>query len=317
MIEEFVASRRAGWERLESLLTRARGQGGSKLTAAELEELGRGYRRVTSDLAIARRDFPQDRVARYLEQLAGRAHPVVYRREAAHWSEVKAFFTRGFPQAFRDALPYTAVAFLLVAIPFAATFLAVTIDPLLGRTMLPVDFADKVEQGQSWMQIQGAERSLAASMIMSNNIQVAFIAFAGGVLLGLGTVYVLVSNGFTLGAVAGMAATYGLGPDLGSFVAAHSGIELTVVFIAGGAGLRLGHSILSPGLLSRPAALSAAARQAIRLIFGCVPLLMIAGTLEGFVSPSALPFTAKLAVGATATIALYIYLLRPTGKIPL
>ncbi len=282
------------------------------MSAAELEELGRGYRRVTSDLAVARRDFPQDRVARYLEQLAGRAHPVVYRREAAGWVELRDFFVRGFPRAFQEALPYTTVAFLLFAVPFAASLLAVLINPLVGRIMpLPPDFVDNVERGQNWMQIEGAQRSLAASMIMTNNIQVAFIAFAGGALLGLGTVYILIENGLMIGAVAGLAATHGLGDAIISFVAAHGGIELTVVFIAGGAGLRLGRSILSPGLLSRPAALTEAARRSVRLMFGCVPLLMIAGTLEGFISPSGLPVAAKLAVGGTATVLLYAYLLRP------
>ena len=312
MIEEFVARRRASWERLEALLRQAQGRNGHSMSAAELEELGRAYRRVTSDLAVARRDFPQDRVARYLEQLAGRAHPVVYRREAAGWAEVKGFFARDFPRAFQEAGPYTALAFLLFAIPFTASFLAVLINPLVGRIMpLPPDFVDSVERGQNWMQITGAERSLAASMIMTNNIQVAFLAFAGGALLGLGTVYVLMENGLILGAVAGMAATHGLGDAMVGFVAAHGGIELTVVFIAGGAGLRLGHSILSPGLLSRPAALAEAARRSIRLIFGCAPLLMIAGTLEGFISPSSLPIAAKLAIGGTATVLLYVYLLRP------
>ncbi len=312
MIEEFVSSRRAGWERLDTLLGRARGRHGHRLSAAELEELGRGYRAVTSDLAIARRDFPQDRVTRYLEQLAGRAHPVVYRREAARWAEVKEFFTRGFPLSFQEALPYTIAAFLLFAVPFAASYAVVTLNPLAGRIMpLPQGFADQVEQGQSWLQIEGAQRSLAASMIMTNNIMVAFMAFAGGMLLGLGTAYVLVNNGLMLGTVASMAAAYGLGDALTSFIAAHGGIELTVVFIAGGAGLRLGHSILAPGLLPRRLALAGAARRAIRLMFGCVPLLMIAGLLEGFISPSSLPASAKFAVGATTTILLYFYLLRP------
>ena len=318
MIEQFIASRRAGWERLEALLGQARGRRGHRLSATELEELGRGYRRVASDLAVARRDFPHDRVARYLEQLAGRAHPVVYRREPAGWAEMRVFFTRGFPQAFQEAGPYTALAFLLFTVPFVASYLAVLINPLVGRVMpLPPDFIDSVERGQNWMQIAGAERSFAASTIMTNNIQVAFMAFAGGALLGLGTVYVLMDNGLILGAVAGMAATHGLGDAMTGFVAAHGGIELTVVFITGGAGLRLGHSILSPGLLSRPAALAQAAHRSIRLIFGCAPLLMIAGTLEGFVSPSTLPVAVKLAIGVTSTVLLYIYLLRPIKRFPL
>lgn len=291
-------------------MLRSRSGGGHRLQPSELEELGRGYRRLTSDLAIARRDFPQDRVTRYLEQLAGRAHPAVYQREAGRWGDVLEFFTTGFPQAFRDAAAYTAIAFALFSGPFLAVFLAIQLDPSLGRIMpLPPAFVDGVERGENWLRIEGPSRSLAASLIMVNNIQVAFLAFAGGVLLGLGTVYVLVNNGLAIGATSGLAAAYGLGGPLVDFVSAHGGIELTVVFIAGGAGLRLGHSVLAPGLCTRASALALAARGAVRLLFGCVPLLMIAGTLEGFVSPSSLPTAAKLGVGGTATILLYAYLL--------
>jgi uncharacterized membrane protein SpoIIM required for sporulation len=148
-----------------------------------------------------------------------------------------------------------------------------------------------------------------ASFIMTNNLQVAFLAFAGGTLFGLGTALVLVWNGLSIGAVAGLASLYGLGPELADFVAAHGGIELSVIFIAGGAGLRLGHALLRPGLLPRRQALTGAARRAVRLLFGCVPLLVVAGTIEGFLSPSPLPTGLKLAVGAGSTAVLYAYLL--------
>ncbi len=310
MIDRFVATRRAQWERLELLLAQTRGRGGHRLSAPELEELGRLYRRAVSDLAVARRDFPGDRVARYLGQLAARAHPVIYRRQATGWGTARDFFARGFPQAFREAGPYTVVAFALFAVPLIAAFVVSLTDPVAGRVILPAGpLADQIEQGHSWMDVDTILRPTMASAIMANNIQVAFLAFAGGVLLGLGTVYVLVNNGLMLGATTGMATRYGLGGTLGGFVAAHSGIELTVIFVAGGAGLRLGHALLSPGLLPRPAALAAAAQKAVRLLFGCVPLLMVAGVLEGFVSPSSLPAAAKMAVGATATLLLYGYLL--------
>ena len=311
MIDEFIEGRRPRWERLETLLRRARGRGGHRLQAAELEELGRLYRQATSDLAAARRDFPSDRVAVYLEQLVGRAHHTVYRREAGTAVAVRHFFATGFPRAFREAGPYTALAFALLADPFACAAVATLVEPLIGRIILPASpLTDQTERGQSWMEIQEGWRAPMASFIATNNIQVSFLAFAGGVLFGLGTVYVLVNNGLTLGAVAGMATAYGLGDELGGFVAAHGGIELTVVFIAGGAGLRMGHALLAPGLLPRSVALAEAARRSVMLLFGCVPLLMIAGLLEAFVSPTDLPTSIKLVIGGGATLALYAYLLR-------
>jgi uncharacterized membrane protein SpoIIM required for sporulation len=306
----FIQSRRDRWQELESLLDRARGRRKRRLSAGELETLGHLYRQVTSDLAIARRDFPQDRVRQYLEQLVGRAHPVLYHREARQWSSFFHFFTRGFPRAFREAGPYTFLAFSLTLIPFALTIVLTLIDPNIGRVILPPgELVDKIEQGQSWMQIARGDRGLASSFIMTNNIRVAFFAFAGGIVFGLGTVLVLLQNGLLLGATAGLAIRHGLGGALISFVSPHGGIEMTVIFIAGGAGLRLGHALLSPGLLSRRAALSAAAGKAVPLIFGCVPLLMIAGTLEGFVSPSGIPHVAKFIIGLIALVCLYTYLL--------
>jgi uncharacterized membrane protein SpoIIM required for sporulation len=144
---------------------------------------------------------------------------------------------------------------------------------------------------------------------MTNNIQVAILAFAGGTLLGVFTLYLLAQNGLMLGIVAGASQALGFAPNLWGFVAAHGVIELSVIFIAGGAGLQLGWSVIRPGLLTRRAALVLAARRAAQLLLGCIPLLMIAGTIEGFVSPSDLPLAAKLAVSFTSGVLMYGYLL--------
>ena len=295
---------------METLLSRSRGRRTRRLTASDIESLGRFYRQITSDLAIARRDFPNEQVRQYLEQLVGRAHPVIYQHESRQWSTFRRFFTHRFPRAFREAGPYTFAAFSILLIPFALTLVLTLIDPTVGREILPAGaLVDKIEQGQSWMQISRGDRGLAASFIMSNNIRVAFVAFAGGILFGVGTVVALVANGLILGATSGLAIQHGLGGDLISFVSPHGGIEMTVIFMAGGTGLRIGHALLNPGLLSRGAALSKAASTAITLVFGSVPLLMIAGTLEGFVSPSGIPYVAKFAVGIIALVFLYSYLL--------
>jgi uncharacterized membrane protein SpoIIM required for sporulation len=310
VIDEFIASRRQRWSRLEELIRRGRGRGGRRLTAAETEELGTTYRLATSDLAIARRDFPRDRVTRYLESLVNRAHPVVYRTEGSQWASIGRFFTTGFPQAFREAWRYTLAGFLIFVIPFLLAMTATMIDPTVGRMVMPdSEFVRQVERGETWLEIARNERALAASFIATNNIQVTFFAFAGGALFGIGTVYILINNGLQIGAVAGLASLYGLGDDLSAFVSPHGGIELTVIFIAGGAGLRMGYAMLAPGFLPRRAAVVIAANRAIRLMAGCVPLLLIAGTIEGFISPSGLPNSAKYAFGALMLVLLYAYLL--------
>ena len=296
---------------METLLSRSRGRRKRRrLAAIDIETLGRLYRQITSDLAVARRDFPNEQVRQYLEQLVGRAHPVVYQHESRQFRTFLRFFTHRFPRAFREAGPYTFAAFSIMLIPFAVTLVLTLINPTVGREILPAGaLVDKIEQGQSWMQISRGDRGLAASFIMSNNIRVAFVAFAGGILFGIGTVVALVANGLMLGATSGLAIRHGLGGALISFVSPHGGIEMTVIFMAGGTGLRIGHALLNPGLLTRRAALSKAANTAITLVFGSVPLLMIAGTIEGFVSPSGIPNVAKFAIGIVALVCLYTYLL--------
>src|SRR5579859_5094838 len=144
-----------------------------------------------------------------------------------------------------------------------------------------------------------------ATLIFTNNIQVAFLAFAGGVLFGLGTTYVLVTNGLSLGAVLGAAQFYGVAPLLWAFMSPHGYLELSCIVIAGAAGLMLGDALLRPGLLLRREALARNARRAVELVLGAAPVLVIAGLIEGFVSPSDMPIGVKLVFGPICGAALY------------
>jgi uncharacterized membrane protein SpoIIM required for sporulation len=173
------------------------------------------------------------------------------------------------------------------------------------QTLIP-----SIERKELWTNIPVAERPYASTFIMQNNIQVAFLAFGGGMLAGLYTVWTLVFNGLILGGLTGLTAHYGIGFDLWTFVIGHGVIELSVIGIAGGSGLMLGWAMLMPGLLRRRDALALAARRSVRLVIGCVPLLVIAGTIEGFISPStALPWPAHWAIGLGSGALLYAYLL--------
>jgi uncharacterized membrane protein SpoIIM required for sporulation len=166
-----------------------------------------------------------------------------------------------------------------------------------------------MERGETWTDIPAALRPVLATVIFVNNIRVSFLAFAGGVLFGLGTAYVLGLNGLFLGAVLGAARHYGVQGRLLEFVSAHGYVELTCVVIAGAAGLMLGHAQLRPGLRRRRDALAGAARRAIELVMGAAPILVAAGVIEGFVSPSALPGPAKVVIGPLAWLVLLAALL--------
>ena len=308
MLERFVSRRRRDWERLESLLDLSRAKRVEALSADEIMELGYLYRRAVADLAVVRRDFPRDRLAFYLNQLVARAHAVVYRSEAGQWRDLIFFFARGFPALFRETLAFTGAAFFIFLLAGAAGFMAVLLAPESASYLVPEQVLDSVKDRRMWTEGALPPSELMASLVMANNIRVALFAFAGGALFGTATFFVLALNGLSLGAVAGICQAYSLSLRLWSFIAPHGFIELTVIFIAGGAGLRVGYALLRPGFYPRREALALAARQVVRLLFGCVPLLVVAGIIEAFVSPSALLPEAKIGIGAGTGVMLYGYL---------
>jgi uncharacterized membrane protein SpoIIM required for sporulation len=314
--EEFVTTKRPGWERLETLLKRIRRSRLQSLEADELYELGRLYRQATSDLAVARRDWPAHPVVQYLNGLVGRAHGEIYRNEATTWRRLRDFVVLRFPQVWRQSWPFMLVSFLFFAIPTLIAFVVSYLDPTQASLLFPPAEAiveDIKAQHEWWRSINDQGRGSSATLIMTNNILVAIKAFAGGILLGLYAMYALIFNGLMLGTIAGLSQFYGFASRLWTFVAPHAPIELSVIFFAGGAGLQMGYAIVHPGLLTRSAALRVAAERAVVIMIGCVPLLIIAGLIEGFISPSYLPLWVKLAVSAGTGVALYAYLLG-TGR---
>ncbi len=311
-LDTFLHQRKSAWERLDTLLKRTQ-KNVRSLSARDLEELGRLYQATTADLALAQRDFPSQRVTVYLNGLVGRAHAHIYQGEPLRRRHLIDFYRQTFPQLYRDLLPYTTLAFGLFLLPALITFLLVWRNPDLIYVLEGPGIADlvsKVEEGRLWTEIAPSVRSAASSFILTNNIQVTFLTFAGGITAGLFSAWIVLSNGLHLGAIFGLLQYHGLSLGLGEFVVAHGFIELSVIFVAGGCGLYMGDGLIRPGLQSRRAALIERGQLSVRIILGCVPLLVLAGLIEGFISPSALPWPVKLAVGLFTGGALHYYWLR-------
>ncbi len=280
------------------------------LSPQELDELGLLYRSITSDLALAQRDFPNQQVTLYLNQLVGRAHTLIYRSKPLRWQQLVHFYRIEFSQLYRRLLPYTLAAFVLFFLPAIAAFAAVAGNPQWIYVIEGPDIAGlvaQVEEGELWTEIAPGVRSAAAGLIMTNNIQVMFLTFAGGLTAGLLTLWVLISNGMHLGAIFGLLQVHGLAGGLAEFVVAHGVVELSVIFLAGGCGLYIGDGLLRPGLSSRRDTLLQRTRIGVQLILGSVPFLVLAGLIEGFLSPSAAPWPLKVFVGVASGVALYVY----------
>jgi uncharacterized membrane protein SpoIIM required for sporulation len=291
---------------LEALLVRGRA-GVSALTHQELQELALLYRQTAADLSAAREYAANAQLAAYLNQLLGRAHNLVYAARPARTRSVLTFYARTFPRIFRETWLYTAAATALFAVGAIAGVVLSISDQGFQRFVLGGAMIDTIDRREMWTHSILSVKPLASSAILTNNLSVAFSAFALGMLAGIGTIYIMVFNGIMIGVIGAACHRAGMSVPLWSFVAPHGALELPAIFIAGGAGLLLARGILAPGLLPRRDALAESGAAAIRLLLGVFPLLIIAGVIEGFISPTALDPALKFASGAALFILLVLY----------
>ncbi|MCA1592625.1 MAG: stage II sporulation protein M [Acidobacteria bacterium] len=310
--DRFIRERKGAWQRLEDLLSLLDRSSLRRLHREEVRELGRIYRRTASDLAIARAESRDPRLVNYLNSLVIRAHGRIYRADASEGRHrILRFYARDFPRTFRRTWRYTALAFAVFMIFGAVAFLGTWRDVEFSE-LAGIDTswrASNTDAGERWWKTLNKANQIGASAIMVNNIQVMFKAFAAGALFGVGTLYVLAYNGALVGSVLALTYRAGYGNELLTFMSGHGVIELSCIFIMGGAGLLYGAAIILPGDLSRVDALRLRGREAIKLVAGCVPLLVVAGIIEGFISPAPIPPAIKLGVAAVTFIALYSYLI--------
>jgi uncharacterized membrane protein SpoIIM required for sporulation len=309
---DFIRLREKDWARLEQLLGHRVGRGA--FSAAEARELGILYRAVVSDLACARRDYEGQRVTTYLNQLLTRAHSHIYQEDVSDLRRFASYFLNTIPRTFRRTAWFTWTACLLFVLPAVIAFRLAYVDPGIAPVLGLETQREALARQTTWTDIPVESRPYASAFIMSNNIRIAILAFGGGMVLGLFAVYLLAVNGILFGAIFGLAFHYGMGMDLLDFVFAHGLLELGVIFIAGGAGLQIGYSLIDPGRHTRRDAVNLAALRAVHLIVAAIPALVVAGLIEGFVSPTNLPFAVKVVIGLSAVVLLYGYLLHGGKK---
>ncbi|MGB1252978.1 MAG: stage II sporulation protein M, partial [Candidatus Promineifilaceae bacterium] len=302
--EQFIQFRKSAWEELSSLLE----QSDTRYSTSQVTQIGRLYRATSSDLALAQRDFPYHDVTHYLNQLVARSHAVVYRSQPFTLQQIRYFLTHLIPQTYRANACFILIASLLLFLPAIYAGIDTWLNPDNARLYIPVagqGIIEEVEEKAPWFYFEGEDQPIASAMITTNNIRVSILAFAGGMTAGIYTLFVMIQNGFMLGSLLGLA-SYHEFFDLWNFVIAHGVIELSVIGIAGGAGLVLTNAMLNPGKLSRVDAIYLAGRQALILLIGAALMLIVAGLIEGFISPREfLPPPIKWGVGIGSGILMY------------
>jgi uncharacterized membrane protein SpoIIM required for sporulation len=304
----WIALRKESWSRLETLVQQVETSSLKTLSSADLREFGLLYRQAAADLSAVRADEAARTLEEYLNRLVSRAHNHIYSGDRMNLSSVWNFLSRGYPRIFRRLLPYTTVALaIFLAGALLGTLLTVA-RPQFMHAMLGPQMIDKIEHHQMWTDSILTAKPQESSRIMTNNIAVCFYTYAGGILAGLGTILLMFTNGMSIGVITTACTQHHMALSMWSFVAAHGALELPSIFISGGAGLRLASGLLFPGMLRRRDALALAGAESIRLLSGTIPLLIIAGTLEAFLSPTHAPLALKFSVSAVLLTGLCLWL---------
>lgn len=306
--QAWLARRQAGWERLHALGAALRRRGPRGLPPEELREFGRCYQQAAADLAALRQDRGAGIYAAALNGLLAQNHGLLYAAPRRRAHDSWRFYREIYPRVFRSCRgPILLAAGILVLAAVAGVALTQR-EPAFFAVLTPAPVRAAIRQHRMWTTPVLAISPTASSGIMTNNLGVAFGAFALGITAGLGTVYLLFFNGLLLGSVAAACGAAGMSWQLWSFVAPHGVLELPAICIAGGAGLRLAQGMLFPGPHPRAAALARAAGEAVRLLLGTIPLLIVAGVIEGFVSARAGPLPLKFGLAAVLAAAMAAWL---------
>ncbi len=320
-VQRWIARREKSWRQLEQLLKQAEKKGLKSLTSDQVRQMASLYRSVSADLARAQSYQISPAVIKDLRGLTTRGYSQIYQgSRRQEWSELKDFYRYGFPEVVQRSWVYIAIATLLFFIGGAIGWWYAWQDDSFMTLVLGNGFVEEVRSSKElWtVSIMGVE-PIASSGLMINNISVSFFAMIGGIAMYLKevplitppggfTVYLLVFNGVMIGCVSALVAQVNLAYDLWAFVFPHGSLELPAIFFAGGAGLLLARAILLPGQYKRIDALKVYGLQAAKLVYGIVPMLVIAGIIEGFFSPQTwIPNELKYVVGTVIFIGLVRY----------
>lgn len=302
------------YSELEKLLDQAGKLGIAALSGKDLMRLGQLYRRAAADLSVARTQGLDTRRIEYLNSVVGRSYEYVYHIIRKPYPSVRHFYSYEFPHVFRKNLQYIFTAFMIFIIAALYSGMVVVRDPGVADTIVPssVSAIESISERhigtKDWMPREA--RPIISAEIIGNNIRVSVFAFVSGIIFCIPTLYIVFQNGLFLGVIGGAIVTKGPHIALGfySFVAPHGVFELPAIFIAAGAGLLLGWKLLCPGIYSRKDAMRLAGRDAFVLVVGVASMLLIAGLIEAFFSPTMLPNPLKLSVALVLAVILFTYL---------
>ena len=255
---------------------------------ADAAQLADTYIDVTSDLAFAQTHYPDSKITRYLNNLASALHNEIYRSHRYRWQSLLTFWTHDVPLTMWEARRELLLSFTIFAVSAFVGFLSQMLDPEFCRIILGDNYVDmtlqNIAQGEPMAVYSGDSADSMFGSITLNNVRVSFVAFALGVLTSVGTGFVLFQNGVMLGAFQTLFAQHGLLWQSALAIWLHGTLEISSVVVAGAAGLAMGNGWLFPGTYPRLVSFRRGARRGLRIVVGTVPLFVVAGFIESFLT---------------------------------
>ncbi|WP_129842294.1 stage II sporulation protein M [Streptomyces sp. RFCAC02] len=304
-LDVFIAAHRAEWERLDALLrTPGRRRGGH-----EVDELVQLYRRTAGHLSLIQSSAPDPALISRLTTLVARARSEVVGTRRSSWRDAVRFFTVAFPAAcYRTRRWWVPTAVVCVLLSAVVGWWIADSEEIRASIAAPETLREMTRPGGEYETYYSSSPATAFSaQVWTNNAQAAAMCLAFGALLGLPVLWVLLQNTLNLGVGVGlMGSADRLDVFLG-LILPHGLLELTAVFLAAGAGLRLGWTVIDPGPRPRAAALAEEGRATLGMAIGLAAVLLVSGVIEGFVTPSGLPTWGRIAIGAVAELLFLVY----------
>ena len=310
-----AARQQSRWAEFEALAVRVSHGGLGALRADELPDFAARYREIAADLARLRTYGADPGLLNRVERLVAAGHNALYRDERHTFRSIWTAVLWDWPAAVVDARRYVVAGFLAFAVPAAVGYATLREQPGLAEAVLPDVMLRRADAGAAragagarYVEVDAAARPIVASAITTNNVRVAFMCFAGGIILGVGALFFLAFNGLQIGMISGHFANVGLLRYLMEFILGHGALELFAIWVAGAAGFLLGRSIIAPGDLTRADALVVNGRIAVRMVGAATVCLVVAGAIEGFVSASDVGLAGRAAASGLSLLFLAAYL---------
>ncbi|MFY1678457.1 MULTISPECIES: stage II sporulation protein M [unclassified Streptomyces] len=303
-LDVFVSSHQAEWDRLDALLRRRRG-----LTGAEADEIVTLYQRTATHLSVIRSGAPDPRLVGRLSRLVARARATVAGTRRTSWHDVTHFLAAGFPAAVHRARHWwVPTALLSLAVAALLGWWTGTHPEVQAVIAAPDELRRLTRPGGEYESYYSTHPAASFSaQVWTNNAWVAALCLTLGVFLGLPVLWVLFLNMLNLGVGLGLMYSAGRLDVFLGLLAPHGLLELTAIFVAAGTGLRLGWTLVDPGPRPRRTALAEEGRAAVGMAVGLALVLLVAGAIEGFVTPSGLPTWTRIGIGVAAEILFLLY----------